>query len=191
MLWGRWVLSELPCYGVLACLSDSQRVENTIRIKKQKECGNIELKKTPTIFPPSGVVGKVHLGKGRVHPWTSWQLKVPWQGSEGFLSPLMLPAPFPTYVRNWDLNQESLLFSAPRDWVTAAPTHLHIFWIWKATCQGETGPDHLSCGAPMYMDSVHEVGVVFNLISFQTWSKGGTEGWLRGWLKLDCLSPLL
>lgn len=41
---------------------------------------------------------------------------------------------------------------------------------------------------------VHEVSVVFNLISFQMWRRGRAERWLpclACWVKLDCLSPLL
>lgn len=155
------------------------------------------VRKTTIFFPLVGLWGgcwslsRLNSGTGRVQPWTSRQLipvsclSISWRcpGTSHATSTVSNICPQP------GLEPRTLRFSAPRDWATAAPTDLHISWFWKATCQGEIASDHLSCGTPMH--SVHEVGVVFNLISFQTWSRGGTEGWLRGWLKLDCLYPLL
>lgn len=170
-----------------------------------KGCEKIQLERPPFFSPLVGLWGgcwslsRLNSGTGRVQPWTSssqcpvWAYRTLFKGTLAVLWRCPGTSHATSTVSNVcpqpGLEPRTLRFSAPRDWATAAPTDLHISWFWKATCQGEIASDHLSCGTPMH--SVHEVGVVFNLISFQTWSRGGTEGWLRAWLKLDCLYPLL
>lgn len=80
-------------------------------------------------------------------------------------------------------------------------TKCDISSFWQAPCQGEIASDarvwHASAPdppPPFARRPVHEVSVVFNLISFQMWRGGRAERWLpclACWVKLDCLSPLL
>lgn len=90
-------------------------------------------------------------------------------------------APFPTFVRNQDWNQKPS--SQPPKTALLVPTDLHISGFWKVTCQGETASAHLSCGTPPYMKLV--------LFPISSLFQRGAGEWLRGYLKLDCLYPLL
>lgn len=79
-------------------------------------------------------------------------------------------APFPTFVRNQDWNQKPS--SQPPKTALLVPTDLHISGF------GKVLPGWNSiCSPLLWHTSVHEVGVVSNLISFSTWSRG-VAAWL-------------